>query len=579
MLNIQYLEAPQDWQKILSHFNPASETWVVADLKSKLEIQQRLFKQHKIIPEESILRASELWLHLYKRLGLESQIVSIHFAKVYLNEKLQHEEEEWLKVPGAHLTLLEYIKQLLPLLIYPDAEEPLKSWWRENPGALMRWGRWFYYAKKYVQQFLAQGWVLPTWIPFILNNDHLQSLTWSRNIYIDLGPQLTQTEAQLFKHLSLQLDVDLLVPCSIHEETFINVKRNYTWLGVSEATEKSSVLSKNENVEYKRFSTSLGEVKDLSAQVRKWIDQGYAPHEIAIVAPDIESYWPVLASYLEVEGLPLQKKQVVRSQSYLPIMNWLSRLKLELGKVSSEDLELEIFSDHQFHDSFTYSEFKKLYSLILDDQQLQRIERIGQRFLRNLSPEKYFYRDEFLLWAISFFNPIFSVSSLEPLLKTMMQETLGHVKLQASSWLNCLGNAAAKTEITIKEEDPTGIYVENLRSARHLSVRCLYLLGLSENNLKSSVKMGVKASEVFKLEKDLGFVLDLPENQELEFAADWLLRSHFSHVVATFSETNFAGESDAAAMLWLKSVISTGNNFDFVNTPQISYWDHLQQNI
>ena len=41
--------------------------------------------------------------------------------------------------------------------------------------------------------------------------------------------------------------------------------------------------------------------------VRAWLDAGSTPAEIAVIAPDIEAYWPVLQAFLEKEGVPTQK--------------------------------------------------------------------------------------------------------------------------------------------------------------------------------------------------------------------------------------------------------------------------------
>ncbi|MCB0389881.1 MAG: PD-(D/E)XK nuclease family protein [Bdellovibrionales bacterium] len=578
MLEIQHLESPQDWQKIIPNFNPQTDTWIVADLKAKLEVQQKLFKKYNFLPEEANLRASEMWLHIYKRLGLETQIITLNFAKVYLTEQLEQEEEHWLKVPGAHKTLLEYIKQLFPLIIYPHSEELMGAWWRENNGSLLRWGRWFYYAQKYVQKFLDQGWILPTWIPYILFNDHLHQINWDRKIIIDLGSQLTQTEALLFRQLSESTDVTVMTPKKISQGEFFNIDRNYSRLFDSKkiVTDKSSSY---ENVTFKRFTTSLGEVKDLSAQVREWIQQGFKPSEITVSAPDIEYYWPVLSAYFEIENIPVQKSKVVRAQSFLPIMAWLARLKIELGKISSEDIELDIFSDfHQIQD-VSHLEFKKLYSLILDDNQIHRLKEVSHRYKFSMDSKTPINLDQFLLWAIRHLREFKNTQPLESLLRTLLQDNLQNIKLKPTSWLRCLEDAAAKTEISVCEEQFEGVFVENLRSARHLNTPCLYVFGLSESQVKSVKMMGLKASEVLSIENDLGFVLDLPESQELEFDADWLLQSQCTNIIASFSETNFAGEIDAASMIWLKPVKQKTEKYDIVDLPKLSYWDFLQKKL
>ena len=182
MLQIRSLQNPQEWKDYTKDFHPEKQTWVVADLKTKFEVQQHLFNTYDVLPEESVLRASELWTHMYKRVGAEHQVISLTFAKIYLHEQLQKEEEPWLKVPGAHKTLLAFIHQLFPLIIYPNVDDLIKPWWEENTGALIRWGRWFYYAQKYVHHFLDRGWVLQSWIPAILINNYSKETHWDKKI-------------------------------------------------------------------------------------------------------------------------------------------------------------------------------------------------------------------------------------------------------------------------------------------------------------------------------------------------------------------------------------------------------------
>src|SRR5207253_3031441 len=56
-----------------------------------------------------------------------------------------------------------------------------------------------------------------------------------------------------------------------------------------------------------RLSGMLAEVKSTCSQIRAWLEAKVPPSQIAVIAPDIEMYWPVLSAYLEQEGIPFQK--------------------------------------------------------------------------------------------------------------------------------------------------------------------------------------------------------------------------------------------------------------------------------
>ena len=62
MLTVTPIESPQAKADRLLQVDFTKSTWIVSDLKSKLEIQKRRLKLNSALAEESILRINELWL-------------------------------------------------------------------------------------------------------------------------------------------------------------------------------------------------------------------------------------------------------------------------------------------------------------------------------------------------------------------------------------------------------------------------------------------------------------------------------------------------------------------------------------
>ncbi len=590
MLEFVALESPKSWLEICSEFDPMRETWVVADLQSKMAIQQELFKKFKIVPEQAVLRASEFWQNVLKRTGGEWIIISTTFARAFLIEKLEQEEEAWLKVPGAHKTLMEYIQQLLPIFMENHSEDLFENWIKENSDAMIRWGRWYYSARKYIEIFISRSWILESWVPHVLSSTE-SDWTWDRRVTVDLGTQLTLAEALMFKKLYKNQSVRVLYPESIFQLSSSSVQRAYKSLddkyfenlnservSISIANNPSADTVLDENkLQLLRFSTSLSEVKDLCAQLRIWLQEGGSPHNIAIYAPNIETYWPVLFPYLKAEGIPVQKNRVVRAHSFLSVMSWVSRLKIEMKQITSEDLELEVYSSRSRQVEVDYSQFKKMYSLILSPDHIKRIANIADRYQFNLDLHKPLRLDDFLLWAIPFYSGEDSCPALEPLFHNLLGKAPTNIKLQAKTWLLFFEEIVSKTEILLVEGDPCGVVLENIKYNHRTSAQFCYFLGLSESQIFQSRKVGLSESERNAIERDLGYILSDVNLQDIEFDAAWTLKDEGCRFVVSFSQTGFSGEPDSPSPFWLKLAIGNKRNLDELNIPRTSKWDYIQQ--
>ena len=73
----------------LSDIQSQKTTWLISDLKSKLEIQKLLLSKSEFLNAESVLRASELWRLLLFRVNPEWQIVSREFAISLISQYLK----------------------------------------------------------------------------------------------------------------------------------------------------------------------------------------------------------------------------------------------------------------------------------------------------------------------------------------------------------------------------------------------------------------------------------------------------------------------------------------------------------
>jgi len=536
------LENLNSWVKEAKEFDPLHQTWLVSTLPSKLNIQQELFKSYKILPENAILRASEFWLQLAKRQNPYVRIVSPAWARSFLKEKLVDETDEWLKVPGASKTLLEYISQLIPLLMLDD-DQLVYSWLKENTSSLIRWGRWYESAKKYFDVFKNNGWLLESWLPEYLNQQ-VQLPHWNKDVWVDLGSELSTSESKLLLKLSENHKIKVLCPSLLLEDSdqFQNVIQSYNllssdFLSVRSISEES-LMEHSQVYEIKRFSTALSEVKDVVAQARIWIEQeSISPNEIAIYSGDIEKYWPVLAPYLHAEGIPCVKNKIVNGNSFLQIQNWISKLKVHVQKVSTEDLELSLFATGE--PPLTYLEFKRMYGLILNSTHLNRLEVVSEKFKNQLSLSTTMNRDEFLYWSLSNFSFKFKHEVLEMVVQKFLLQTNFDNKFLVSTWVELLEEVCSQIEIIVEKGDSEGLIFENLSYNHRTHIKRMYILGMSESVIDNRPRGGLQISEIEKLEQDLGVSLNFNSTKEFDFNLMWNLSSNQSKKILSFAQAQF----------------------------------------
>src|SRR5690606_13671967 len=127
------------------------------------------------------------------------------------------------------------------------------------------------------------------------------------------------------------------VPNPSWKNEYAKALKSYALL-ISEKVPKVEEEEHNRSHSYHKLTTQLAEIQNICSALRKNIEDGSTRNKIAICAPDIGIYWPVLAEYLKTEGIPYQRKIQTPLTTFPEIMNWLARLKIEAGYLEYADL-------------------------------------------------------------------------------------------------------------------------------------------------------------------------------------------------------------------------------------------------
>lgn len=563
---------PDQKSRFLSGFDDSRETWVVSDLRSKFEVQNFLLQRQEGFEDISVLRAGELWRLLLRRLRPEIRIAPRDFLMTWLThqlKKMSREGSDRLLQPQAAKSFLTLMDLLAPVFLSPEGPKRLDEFFSSSPQAADRWRTWSELSFALFQIIRKENWILPGWIPSLLLQEKNLEEAWDRPLWVDLGAGLRQSEVELFKRLSKSNAVTAFTP-ELRESGGFDflLQPSRELFSAAVQTEKEPSRGAWSELSCLRLSGPLAEVKQTVAQVREWLEDGVQPHEIAVVAPVIEDYWPLLEPYFELEGIPAAKDGVSRLQSWPSVAAWLARLRLRTGSVSFADVEMGLNADEL---NLRFEKFRALFRHALELEDLQRGRELESFFKNGHAPSKEIDYEEFMAWAAADWREAEDWNAYEILLKEILQTLPIDVKMDVDAWVSYLESLAVKKEIRVRPGDLSGVALVELASMAGGGFKRRIFLGLTESNFKKNSSALVGAGELNRLGWDFGFFLDHPEQNLLNFELQWALQTPSDEDLLLYPATGFSGSAEAPHPLWLRA--GGGHH---VHAPPATRWDEIQ---
>lgn len=573
MLQIIPIENRSQVNELFANYDPRKQSWLVSDLRTKFELQQKILARDGQYIDESVLRASDLWKMLLKRLEPRLRLVSDPFARSLLRTIMDENAEVLGVNSSAEDTVFSYIDQMAAIIFHPEGTKRLDEWFETHPEAKNRWREWYLRARFCAIKLLEEHNVITSdWITSYLQNFNELEKVWNISLIVDLSGEISRVEAEILRTLSRYIDVTVLEPSPLWRGDFHFLLRPYEDLRgqSSKVTKLSPVPLKNKTIDVLRFSGMLAEIKNAVGQVREWLNAGLSASSLAIVAPDIETYWPVLQSFLAEEGIPYQKDITHKVQSLPSVTRWLATLRSKSGRLSSSDLEISFFDKHEAQ-GLRYEEFKALYKSLYVNEDLARNEIVHKIFHDQLDVTGLVSRDEFVLKALSFWNSN-ETEVVQIVLRELLQNATANTKLIWKEWLSYLESIVAAKEYTLEKGEPAGVLVTKLMSAH--SEKALYriFVGLTDESLKSRNKTQLSGQDYFELAKDIGFYLDNPDQSDLEFELRLLAEADSTHDIYCFGATDLSGSLCSPSTFWM----SLTENHEGLTLPKETRWDELQ---
>lgn len=581
MLKIVKYSRRSQLEEIFANYDPQKQTWLVSDLRTKFEFQRRLMQKQNFYIDSSVLRASDLWQLLLKRLDVQVRVASDAFIRTLLRSFLDRHSEELGMTSSAEETLVAYLNLLSPLLLHPEGMERLADWFEEQPESARRWKEWADRAAGGMHHLVREQKVLSgQWITAYLQEFDRIEEVWTQDLIVDLGGEISRVEADLLRALSRRVDVTVLVPNPTWRNEFAYLLKPYEDLEMQTQKTDIRILPDTHSpaipTQVLRFSGMLAEIKETTARVRGWLDQGVDPADIAVIAPDIEAYWPVLQAYLEKEGVPVQKDVQGKLQSLPSVHRWLASLRAQGGGLSTADLEIAFYGEEESQ-HLRYEEFRSLFKSLYDVQDLHRNEWIAKAYHEKLDVTAFLSRDDFAVKALRD-HPNLAEEPVQQILRELLKNASEKIEMKWNEWLGYLEAVVASKEYLIAKGNARGIVVTKLMSAHTARPQHRIFLGLAEENLKKKVKVRLGADDYFRLAQDIGFYLDNPDQSDLEFELKILAESGALQDFYFFGGTDLTGSLQSPASFWidLKSKRGEIDELERLTVPQDTRWDQIQ---
>lgn len=533
MLKFTHINHPEILKKRIKQFNPSLETWIVSDLKSKQDIQNQCIKQQGYYQDDSILRISDFWRIWLRRLAPQINVVNDEFLNQEIELFLTQNKESLGIESYQASTVKKYIEELASVLLNKGHFEVVKEW-AFNDGKT--WSKWLLVSKLCMDYLVQSRRVISAkWIAALLQNLDLEKIQWKQKIILDLGSEMTAIEFGNFQVISKKIDIEILVPTPIWKNRYKYLLHTYElnqgYAQVSAASDEY-VKTELDSSKYARFQTESHEIKYIVGQVRKWLDEGVKPENIALLSPRLEDYWPVLKMHLDYEGIPYNKKVVSPLITVLPIQTILSKLLTRSHQATWESLEQGTFHENEKNNvsRLSYEKFKSLFVELIDSEDLLREESIRKYFHQQIKTHEKMTREEFVTEIFKILieykdSEIYEEHTLQAV-KDFLGVTIS-ANMNFNQWIAIFTQILRNKEITVSPSNLNGIDLRSIQNTALSDVTHIIWYGLDDSGFKTKQNHILSSEEMEYLRFNFDFTFSYSEETHTEFNLRWLSQMNF----------------------------------------------------
>lgn len=591
MLKIRLIQQSQDRESIIDRSMDPKKTYLVSDLPRKFELQRRLFESYEGLSDEQVLRVSEFWMLLHRRLYPQHRLVSRDFLKLAIGQFFEENNLSQVIHSRSDAHIMDWIEYFHPLFFHPETEALLQEEVALSKDANL--ATWWKISKTFFLSCLDQGWVNSHWLSSLIQqkSDSELSQVWTRSIVFDLGGQVSQQEIDLIERLGRLWEVELILPDAkflaqfpAKQRLIQNLVHRYPNSLIKEPTPfpGSDAFSESTGtLRVHRMPNPLAEAKAVVALVRQRLEENSGAlslSQIAILSPQIENYWPLLQSHFAVEGIPVMKAKVSRLSTLLPIHQWISRLRLSASQIDFANMETFLGSTNWLWRS---EKLQGLFRNIIDAEDLKRepeLESVMRTALEKQKAKAKMSLNEFLMAALGVWQADradeevdYLMQGLHRLVDTTPSQVGGlrAVEFSFSRWTQYLEMVLAQVEIPVIEAAPEGILVGNLSFGELSSARYKIYLGLQDSVFQQERVLFPGASRLQAVMAQHGFYLAHPEEVDSDFSLRWQIQSAKAEVILLSADAGWEGQAEMPHPLLIELGVTPTEEL-------FSRWDEIQ---
>ena len=576
MLKIILIEDPRLRRDLLADLQPDRDCLLVPDIKTKLSAEKFLLQNRLRLPGASVLRIQEFFKELFYQLPPKKELVSdLFFAELFAGFAQSHPDPFAQNLQNSP-QFLSFFSRFLPILLHPQGSELMEEWFQaKGRSAAARWKPWLLLARDFFQHAVQRRSLIhESGVKGLLSHE-ASSLSspplGGRKITADLGMSCDPCEQFILKELSRKAEVRLLIPRLRQPEFFSSAEDIYSQIlsaappqAVSlyggapggPARQPSESSKKEGPVFFRKTCLSqLEEARTAAAMARAWLERGVREKDIAILAPDMEIYWPCLKPHLNREGIRAEKSSFSRFQDFPAARHWLAAMRIHQSSFRFSDLEHYSFYKRPRAD---FAEFQKLYFEV-PERELSKKLIASPRMTRDKS--KKARGREFIEWALSFWPPPPDsalessgsrglADSLDMALKAL-QSLPPEGELSWGAWLRLLEKTAASLKKETIRETHEGISCLSFNAIHSADGSHIIIMGLDEDSLKPPIPPALAWEDRQSLVSDLGFHLPFPHPEETVRGLLYLLQSsRLEEAVFAFAKTDFLGREQNPSLFF-----------------------------
>ena len=570
MLKLVKIKDPSIKIDFLGKFQPEDTHFIVSDIKNKSFLTAELFKKHNFLPGHCVLRANEFYKQLFQSLNQQWNIQSNAFIKALLGEFLSQQKSNQVKNLAYSQVFFDFLDLSFPFFL--NHSKVFEEWFF-NKNLFPQY--WFDSSKKFCEILKSKDIAFESAVKALL----LEQLLYTKKMkfinkktLLDLSFSIDLCEKEIFKEISKHSELFVLCPDLYPLDWFKDKSLYQEWekelnsvLSLDSLSQQDEIQNSKQKIGGSQLklkkalskkamdsSTSFFqvesksqwmEVKKAVTQVRQWLDRGIPLHELTLYAPNMEDYWFALKVYLEKESIPFKKSIQAKCLDFPEVQWLLSALRLHLGFLSFEDLE--IFCFHKASKK-TFSQFQSEHFKLLNKNKIPQF--LFKEKIKD--PKQKSSGFDFVKWALSFCSEDWPQKPLDVLLTALSQMNFKE-SLFLHSWLKLFEESLALKKIEIQEEKE-GLSCLSFNAFHSNKSPYIFLLGLTESAFQSNSL--IPESTAKSLLNDLGIPIAFNPAQKREKNLLWFLQSsHLKEVYLSSYLYDFQGEIQNKSLIFMDS--------------------------